>query len=90
MVDSKSFQFLEIAFKKEKKTLPFRKRKKHTLKPPYHKRHSKISQIFEMHFCLYWYWLHSQGRSNKNGIFDVVTPCSIFYIKKKKKSKNTV
>ena len=54
-------------------------------------RHSKKLQIFKMHVCLYWYWpyiheksfqkyldIHSRGKSDKNGIFDVVTSCSIF------------
>ena len=44
-----------------------------------------------MHFCLYWYRpcihekvfkkyldIQSQGKSDKNGIFDVMTSCSIF------------
>ena len=54
--------------------------------------HSKKLQIFRMHFCLcgigleswkkfskkYLDMILSRGKSDKNGIFDVVTSCSIF------------
>ena len=84
------FSFWKV-LKQRKQTLPFRQRRKHNLKTPYHTPQQKYANFIKCTFVCTGSGLayikkfskknldiHSRGKSDKNGIFDVVTSCSRF------------